>query len=50
MGIIVSVVAQQPAPVSRAEVRLEAKDGQTQFQPGDVIRLELVFRDTAFQI
>lgn len=48
VGIIVSTVAQQPAPVSRAEVRLEAEDGQTQFQLGDVIRLKLVFHDPAF--
>lgn len=43
-----SAFAQQPAPTSQAEVRLEAKDGKTQFQLGDPILLELVFRDPAF--
>lgn len=48
LGSLFNAAAQEPNPVSKADVRLEAKDGKTQFYLGDVIRLELVFRDTAF--
>ena len=47
-GTFFHAAAQEPRPLSRAEVRLEAKDGQTHFYLGDLIRLELVFRDPAF--
>jgi hypothetical protein len=50
MGIAGCAMARPQAQVSQAEVRLEAKDGKTQFQLGDVIRLELVFRDPAFAV
>ena len=43
-----TVVSTEPAPISQAEVRLEAHQGKTQFLLGDVIRLDLVFQDVAF--
>ncbi len=48
VSLVANAVGQQPSPVSRAEVRLEAAEGQTHFRLGDLIFLELVFRDPAF--
>ncbi|MBS1815287.1 MAG: hypothetical protein JSS87_10465 [Acidobacteria bacterium] len=45
VGFVTHAMAQQS---SRAEVRLEAHDGQTQFKLGDLIQLDLVFQDAAF--
>jgi hypothetical protein len=43
-----AIAQERPSAVSRAAVWLETHDGQTQFQLGDVIRLELVFQDPVF--
>ena len=39
-GTLFNAAAQEPKPLSRAEVGLEAKDGQTHFYLGDLIRLD----------
>jgi hypothetical protein len=48
VGSLFSAAAQRPNPVSQAEVRLEAKDGRTHFQLGDLITLELVFSNPGY--
>lgn len=48
LGTLFNAVAQEPKPVSRAEVRLEAKNGQTRFQLGDLITLEVVFSNPGY--
>lgn len=48
VGSLFSAAAQEPNPVSQAEVRLEAKDGRTHFQLGDLITLELVFSNPGY--
>jgi len=47
LGTLLRAAAQEPVAASHVEVRLEVKNGQTQFQLGDLIRLELVFLDAA---
>jgi len=47
-SVLAATAAQQPSPVSRAQVVLETTNGQTQFFLGDVVALELVFSDPAF--